>query len=391
MYRVLVSKYVRLFVLLLFVTVFHPGEAIASVNVNTADRDTLISVPKIGEATADKILNYRATNGDIANLSTLCGLYGKNGIGVDTDTCKTIGANVTFTASNSVDTTTTSDTSSGTESSSSGGIEIKPSRVEVDGLVMTAPKFGFVGQEIDFDVEPSDGTSGRLVRYSWSFGDGSSSSTKSPTHTYDYPGRYVVVVESYYLKEYHTVRQEIEIQTPKLSLSMNVDGSVSIKNTSSHEVDLGGMRLVSSGELVFPKYSILLSGANLIISASRLGGIASTAYLQDWSGTNVASTEREVTPVAASASSYGKSAGLNRVAPTAPPTTPQPTITPTSSESSTTPNTATAQGSAEKQNPTQSASVSSATGAIPPKARPYLALLSVISIALFGVYSTKSS
>src|SRR5690606_36995226 len=91
-----------------------------------------------------------------------------------------------------------------TNNNSSGTIDVvyeeKKVLKPVGGLVISAPDHAFVDQVIQFNVEPLDGTNGRLVRYVWNFGDGHTANTKDPRHSYRYPGTYVVVVESYYLK-----------------------------------------------------------------------------------------------------------------------------------------------------------------------------------------------
>ncbi|EJU24043.1 type II secretion system protein K-like protein [Peptoanaerobacter stomatis] len=48
------------------------------VNINTADKTTLISLPSIGEKTAEKIIQYRETNGNFKSIDDIKNI---NGIG----------------------------------------------------------------------------------------------------------------------------------------------------------------------------------------------------------------------------------------------------------------------------------------------------------------------
>ncbi len=50
------KKYVLIVLTLLFLTV---NVALAAININTADKDTLISLPGVGEKKAEAIIAYR--------------------------------------------------------------------------------------------------------------------------------------------------------------------------------------------------------------------------------------------------------------------------------------------------------------------------------------------
>src|SRR5690606_36460151 len=259
-----------------------PASASALVNINSATKAQLMDqVDGIGETTANRIIEYRNTQGAIGDLSTLCSL---RGVSLNTQTCQKLGALVEFGPLSTVASVSKDEEE---ESSSSKSREEKEEdeRYPVNSLRLTAPKTAYVNQPIDFEVEPAGGRNDRLVRYLWNFGDGATANTATVRHAYKYPGTYVVVVESSYLKEEKMARQEIEVLPVEVSLKTNADGTVTIKNEGSAELDLSGMRLKGGGEFVFPKHSHLKSGKSLTVGLPN--SAFSSAALFDQSGAMV--------------------------------------------------------------------------------------------------------
>ncbi len=63
---------------LMFLTV---NIALAAVNINTADKDTLATLPGVGDVKAEAIIQYRQDHGDFKNAEDLVNV---KGIGVKT-------------------------------------------------------------------------------------------------------------------------------------------------------------------------------------------------------------------------------------------------------------------------------------------------------------------
>ena len=55
------------------------------------------------------------------------------------------------------------------------------------------PYGGDVGAIISFDGSASNDPDGNIVSWEWEFGDGATGTGPMPTHTYNEPGRYLVV------------------------------------------------------------------------------------------------------------------------------------------------------------------------------------------------------
>lgn len=261
----------RLLGLIALVVMLCPEVALALVNINSASFGQLDALPGVGEVTANKILTRRDQSGAFQNIAEVCALVGTNGVSVTTQTCKNIEAAIYFGPLGEpiIEVVEQEDnvTTEVVEKSSSSGGGDKTVREPVSGLTVTAPSVGYVGQLLKFDIEPKDGTKGRLVRYSWNFGDGEISEEKNPRHQYSYPGTYVVVVESYFQKETKLLRQELTILPLEVTLSASVGGGVEVTNRGKHELDLSGMILSGNVDFVFPKNTILLAGKSMMVRA----------------------------------------------------------------------------------------------------------------------------
>lgn len=254
----------RLLGLIALVVMLCPGIALALVDINTAGLNELKTLTGIGDVKAQAIIDYRNNNGP---FSTIQDIMKVSGIG--TATFESIKNSIAV--SGGVATDVKDEDNKETENViqtlfSSGGGD-KTVREPVSGLTVTAPSVGYVGQLLKFDIEPKDGTKGRLVRYSWNFGDGEISEEKNPRHQYSYPGTYVVVVESYFQKETKLLRQELTILPLEVTLFASVGGGVEVTNRGKHELDLSGMILSGNVDFVFPKNTILLAGKSMMVRA----------------------------------------------------------------------------------------------------------------------------
>lgn len=256
-----------------------PISALALVNINTASLDELDTLPGVGPSTASKIVSARP----FSSASEIQNVQGIGGPG--SKTYEDIIGLITVSGSTVVpkeeeEVTVKSSSDSDTKTAE------KKVYLPVAGLVLYAPDIAYVNQAVSFKAEPKSGTNDRLVRYTWNFGDGNTSEQSNPKHTYRYPGQYIVIVESYYLKETKIARHEIEVLPVSISVKGNSDGSITLKNNGDEEVDLVGM---SVGDFVFPKYSFLMAGESITISPS----VSSYVALYDQMGEVVATPASE--------------------------------------------------------------------------------------------------
>ena len=140
-------------------------------------------------------------------------------------------------------------------------------------LTVQGQTTGYVNQPLFFSVTPS-GIGQHLIdslQYQWNFGDGATSTSREVTHTYTYPGTYVVTTYASYKRQEQVARHEITILPVSVSLTTNEAGDVQLNNDSPYEVDLSGYRLSADESFVFPPRTILLPNQTITIPRAKLG------------------------------------------------------------------------------------------------------------------------
>lgn len=256
------------------ILLFLPLSASALVNINTATIAELDTLPGVGPATAEKIVNARPFS-SVTDIENIQGIGGPGSKTYD----DIIGL---ITISGATTVVVEDEEEDDPDTSKKASIEEKRVVLPVTGLRITAPLIAYVNQPVNFSVAPEDGVRHRLVRYHWSFGDGRESEESAPPHRYQHAGKYVVIVESYHNKETKIARHEIEILAPAISL-IRERGGISITNEGEEEIDLNGLSVLSDDLFVFPKHTILLPGESVVVPPGM-----KTASLMDASGRTIA-------------------------------------------------------------------------------------------------------
>jgi hypothetical protein len=157
-------------------------------------------------------------------------------------------------------------------------------------LAIQAPTQVYVNQPIDFRVEPSGvgSTIEHSLTYEWNFGDGEVADTKTPSHTYRYPGTYVVAVYASYKRQEQIGRHEITVLPVNLTLGKNRDGDVMISNDAPYELDLSNYRLQGTHDFTLPPRTFLLPNQTITIDYSKVSDNPDTVIaMYDNTGTAV--------------------------------------------------------------------------------------------------------
>jgi hypothetical protein len=164
-----------------------------------------------------------------------------------------------------------------TRRSGSGSNNAKPKKQVIENPVLTlsilAPRTAYVNQQVSFDVIPKGvgQTVINSLKYEWNFGDIHTSASKETTHTFSYPGEYIVVAEASFAKQRAVARQEIRVLPVSFSLEKTPQGDFRLQNTAPYEVDLSGFTLRGNNSFVFPKNTILKAKGSLTVPKSRTG------------------------------------------------------------------------------------------------------------------------
>jgi len=69
-----------------------------------------------------------------------------------------------------------------------------PTNANPVAVALVEEPLGFVGQEITFDGSNSSDSDGTITNYTWDFGDNTTGYGVNPTHAYDTPGEYTVIL-----------------------------------------------------------------------------------------------------------------------------------------------------------------------------------------------------
>lgn len=133
----------------------------------------------------------------------------------------------------------------------------------------------FNGEALGFYDEPLSSS----ATYQWNFGDGATALGKTATHTYIFPGEYIVTLEVFWGGKREQDRVTVTVTNADIAIAKMIpgaDGYLEIKNASSREIAVESWRLVE-GEVQFiiPAHTFIPSGKTLLLpnQNSRLRGM----------------------------------------------------------------------------------------------------------------------
>jgi len=125
------------------------------------------------------------------------------------------------------------------------------------------------GEQVIFNVKlipESVSFSGML--FHWAFGDGTEWNGISATHTYEYPGNYIVVVSASRYGDEAVAEAKIKVVTPNVAISNATSDSVVITNNGDDEINLGGWVVADAqGRFTVPQDTIIASHSSVTVPA----------------------------------------------------------------------------------------------------------------------------
>jgi hypothetical protein len=140
-------------------------------------------------------------------------------------------------------------------------------------LKIDAQKVGYVNQPIYFEAIPTGVgiTIENSLAYTWNFGDGGVTYGSEPTHSFAYPGTYIVTVYGAYKRQEQLARHQIKILPVTLSVTKNMFGDVQINNDSPYEIDVSEYLVQGERSFQFPEYSIILPKQTVTLAEKKIG------------------------------------------------------------------------------------------------------------------------
>jgi hypothetical protein len=140
-----------------------------------------------------------------------------------------------------------------------------------------------VGNSVVFEAYAIDakGAKSQNISAAWSFGDGAQARGAKVSHTYKYPGDYVVVLNANAGGNEAVSRASVRVFAPKIILFLEEDGAVSLENDFAYEINIGewkirganGSFVVSSDTIILPGKKLIFSKANTAIDFSKSASI----------------------------------------------------------------------------------------------------------------------
>jgi hypothetical protein len=192
---------------------------------------------------------------------------------------------------------TSTSSSSQTPSSHSSSASLSTTEHVTITLSKGRDRLASIGSPIGFSTQAffKDGSEAN-ADYRWSMGDGDTENGREITHTYQYPGTYVVVVNATNHDNEAVARMEVTVVKPDLKIVHADSEEIQIENDSDYEQNLGGWELSDgSDDFTFPQDTIILPQSTLIFPESITGVSGDSVRLENPNGENVTSQSGSTT------------------------------------------------------------------------------------------------
>ena len=292
--------------------------AAALVNINTADKTTIMTLNGLGGTgvKAQAVIDYRTKNGPFLTIEDIMNVSGigtatfakiKDYITVGDAAPQTTNTAAADPNAGAATTTITSDTLTQNQTSSQTVSNSNTDQTETTPAAptltvkLTADISSVVGVGSNFSavVLGEKGEPISDARVVWNFGDGMTAQGLKVFHVFSYPGRYVVSATSAYNYSEGMSQVVVDVIAGAISLIVAADGSLTIKNDASVAVDMG-LWTLREGQKSFtlPAHTVSAPGGSIRLSADTLGffGSAKTEFFYP-NGAYAMSATNEIPPV----------------------------------------------------------------------------------------------
>lgn len=132
-------------------------------------------------------------------------------------------------------------------------------------------RLGSVGTPLEFKVETNLPRT-QNSNFKWNFGDGNEAYGDTVAHAYEYPGDYVVVLNTVLSQGQAVARTNVRIIEPDIGVTLATPARIELKNNSKFEISLFGRALwVGGSAFVFPQDTIIKAGQSISFGSKVTG------------------------------------------------------------------------------------------------------------------------
>ena len=126
-----------------------------------------------------------------------------------------------------------------------------------------------VGEPVNFQARfiPSN-TQLSGMNFHFAFGDGAEWNGLSATHTYEYPGDYIVVLDATRFGDEAVAEVKVKVVNADITISNSTDGSMKVQNNGADEINIGGWVVTDDiGRFLVPQDTIVAAHSFITIPA----------------------------------------------------------------------------------------------------------------------------